>query len=102
MRTAQVRAALDLKGTSIPKIAAENGFSHQAITNVNSGRTRSRRIETIIAEALELPLHAVFPDYYSAPSDYKPRKIEIDESELLELRNQFVIATRTIERLCAA
>ena len=102
MRPEQIKAQLEARGSSIADIAREAGISAQNISTTIRGR-KYPRIERLVAEALDKPLHIVFPDRYTPPEDYQePKKVEIAESELLEIRTQLSSLTRTIERLCIA
>jgi lambda repressor-like predicted transcriptional regulator len=102
MRPEQIKAQLEARGTSIADIAREADIAAQNISATIRWR-KYPRIEQLVAEALDKPLHVVFPDRYQPPADWvEPEMTEIPTAELRQIRESLVIAAQTIERLCAA
>lgn len=74
MHPADVKAALEKRNLTLSDIARQLGISRNAVRQALYP-LRSERVEKAIAEALELPLHVVFPDRYppKGDSDHSPR-----------------------------
>jgi lambda repressor-like predicted transcriptional regulator len=103
MRSFQIKAALEERGLNLQAIANQLGVNQQVLSYVANRKTRSARIEAAIAAAIDKPLHIVFPDRYQPPADWvEPEMTEIPTAELRQIRESLVIATQTIDRLCAA
>lgn len=64
-----LQAALKRAGFSQQAIAAEMGVSKATVSHVLTGKARSRRLEQRVSEILDLPLYAIWPDYYERPED---------------------------------
>lgn len=58
-----IKAELRIRGSSIATIAREMGLSYNAVCNCVKG-SRSRRVETRIAQVLGKPVAEVFPHRY--------------------------------------
>jgi lambda repressor-like predicted transcriptional regulator len=56
----RIRIELLKRGISQVDIAREAGCTHQAVSNVVFGRRRSRRLESLIAKAIEIPCEELF------------------------------------------
>ena len=67
MHPADIQSALKKANLSSAEIARQCAVSRVSVGRVVLGRDRSERIETAISEATQLPLHVLWPQYYSAP-----------------------------------
>jgi lambda repressor-like predicted transcriptional regulator len=103
MTPSEIKVALEKRKTSLANLARELGVANSSVTNVLYRRMYSKRIESAIAEALEKPLHKVFPDRYLRPDGYQePLMIEISTVELASIRESLARATQVIDRFCVA
>jgi hypothetical protein len=77
-------------------------LSRFSLPYVARGKSTSARIERAIAEAMDKPIHLVFPNRYSAPADYKELEmVSISRDELSEIRATLAKATKIIDCLKA-
>ncbi len=67
MHPADIASALKKSGRTKVSLARELGIGQVAVGEVINGKARSARIETTISDKLGLPLHVLWPQYYSAP-----------------------------------
>ncbi len=67
MHPSQIKAALEMRGVSLSDVAQHCGkISRNAVSLVVLGRSRSRRVESMIAALLEQPLQELWPKWYDA------------------------------------
>jgi lambda repressor-like predicted transcriptional regulator len=103
MTPSEIKVALERRKTSLANLSRELGVANSSVTNVVYQRMHSARIESAIAEVLEIPLHEVFPERYPKPADYQePLMVEISTIELAQIRQSLARATQAIDRLCTA
>lgn len=63
-RRVWVKGELELRGLSLRKLAVREGVSHQAMSSALV--TPSSHLQAVIAEALGLTVHQLFPEWYDA------------------------------------
>jgi lambda repressor-like predicted transcriptional regulator len=102
MRPEQIKAHLEERGTNLKAIATGLSVTPQCVSYVARGKSTSARIERAIAEAMDKPIHVVFPNRYSAPADYKELEmVSISRDELSEIRATLAKVTKIIDCLKA-
>lgn len=67
-RHARIRYELSLRGLTFAEIARRAEVSVSSVSAVSLGKSRSARIELILAQALATRPDALFPDRYPANS----------------------------------
>ncbi|MBO9444163.1 helix-turn-helix domain-containing protein [Phaeobacter italicus] len=67
-RHARIRYELSLRGLTLAEIAKRAGVSISSVSAVSLGKSRSARVEMILAHALETLPEALFPERYPADS----------------------------------
>lgn len=67
MNSFDISAALRKAGSSQSEIARNCEVAPPSVNKVVRGQNRSERIERAISEATQLPLHVLWPQFYSAP-----------------------------------
>ncbi|QIE43290.1 transcriptional regulator (plasmid) [Rhodobacteraceae bacterium SC52] len=63
-RHARIRYELSLRGLSLAAIAKRADVSISSVSAVSLGKSRSARVEKILAEALDSRAEALFPERY--------------------------------------
>ncbi|PVA05444.1 helix-turn-helix domain-containing protein [Thalassorhabdomicrobium marinisediminis] len=61
---ARIRYELSLRGLTLVEIANRAGVSISAVSAVSLGKSRSARVETILAKALDIEPDRLFPERY--------------------------------------
>ena len=64
-----IKHALNLKGSSLADIARTLNISQGSVSQVSIGRSRSKRVESALASALETTPEQLFPDRYNKKED---------------------------------
>ena len=64
-----IKHALNLKGSSLADIARTLNISQGSVSQVSLGRSRSKRVESALASALETTPEQLFPDRYTKKED---------------------------------
>ena len=102
MRPEQIKADLEGRGLSLAALSRETGIPQPNFSRAISRNGKSRKAEAVIAQALDKPLHIVFPDRYQPPEGYvPPATIEISVKELAQIKTSLAQATRALELLGA-
>lgn len=76
MHVADINAALKKNGIGNAQLSEQCGVSASAVGKVIRGESRSAKIEKAISDKLGLPLHVLWPQYYSAPDQPEPARKE--------------------------
>lgn len=78
----RIKAELRLRFGHLTVLSKRWGYSREAISKTLSVRGYSRGLEKLIAEALEQPLHVVWPDRWNADGTPVPLRPTPDLSAL--------------------
>lgn len=76
MKPAQINKALAERGVRHVDVVTQLGMkktSRPIVSMVISGNSRSRRVEKAISDITGVPLHELWPDWYS-PNTSSPRR----------------------------
>jgi len=63
-RHARIRYELSLRGLTLAEIAKRAGVSISSVSAVSLGKSRSARVEMILAKALDTEPESLFPERY--------------------------------------
>lgn len=74
MHPAQIKAAIQMSGSTIAAIAEVLEVERSAVGHVIHGRTRSARIEEAIAKVVRRPMHEIWPTWYAPDGRKKTRQ----------------------------
>lgn len=66
MKPEEIKKALSSRGIALADLARHAQVSLTTVSTVVSGKARSRRVATLIAKAIGLPIDAVWPGAYPA------------------------------------
>lgn len=73
MHSSDISSALKKSGSSQRRIAALCGVDPTSVNKVVLAKSRSERIERAISEATQLPLHVLWPQFYSGSGAPEPK-----------------------------